>query len=278
LKRKRLWVYGLVLLAVGAGLLVLRLQDSGDFAVRVIGRTNDAAGQVQIIYEITNRTSRDVVFGLASVEARTDTGWQAASNSNTHTEIRINRSLEAMSVSAIRIFAPPGGKAVRGELQYEKDDGLLKRNLRTFARRVGLPRQVFDPRSSVLHDPRIPFGSIKLPEVETSGNPFLLASDAAGAWPTPEPSHHNYTFTKLELATVLKLYREMSGAELQVHQRVDSLRAKITVDPQRDVTMPEAVRLIEKALREQAGVVVTHQDSNHVTVTYDETLKVNRAR
>jgi hypothetical protein len=59
----------LLVVAVGVGALSVRSIGPPDFGVRVIGRTNDTTGQLQVIYEVTDRSystrleQRDIHLG-----------------------------------------------------------------------------------------------------------------------------------------------------------------------------------------------------------------------
>jgi len=168
---------------------------------------------------------------------------------------------------------------VRGQLQYEKDYSPLKRKMRTLARRAGLPPRFWAPLGSVFGD-TVPFGVIRLPQVETFGHPFLLATTAEGVWPDPpfEPPRHNFSI-RGNPASALDLYRTLSGAEVKVDPSVSLYGEKITVEPNHDIReASEGIRLIEDALREQAGIVVTRRDSNRVTFSYNEGAKLRAQR
>jgi hypothetical protein len=275
--RKLLFYALLVVLAVSIGWFTIRSVDPAEFGVRVIGRTNDTTGQFQVIYEITNRTTRDVTFALGSAATRNVAGWRAASKQEQR-EMQISRMLGSRRAEAVRIVARSGDLAVRGQVQYEKQDTPLKKRVKMLARRMGLPYRLWASVGSVWGD-AIPFGVIRLPSVETSGKPFLLPTTAEGVWPRPfTPPAHNFSVHNRP-AAVLDLYRAFSRAEVKVTPSVSLYGAEITIEPDHNVyDASEAIHLIEDALREQARIVVAERSSNSVTFTWDEraTLKTSR--
>jgi len=268
----------LIVVLLGGSWLVFRSTGPADFGVRVIGRTNNPAGRLQIIYEITNRTSKDVIFALASVETATGTGWHVETRKQwgEQRELRATRMLGRRSASDVRIIAGAGDTTVRGRVEYEKEDSPLAAKTRKLARRMGLPRGLWAPQHSILgvH----PSVLIRLPEVETRGPPFLLATTAAGVWPEPafERAHRHNGYMRGWPSQILDHYREFSGVAVRVDPSVPLYSSDITVNPDHDLSgVSEVTRAIEDALREQAGIVVAQRASNSVTFTWHEKGKVN---
>jgi hypothetical protein len=257
----------LLVVAVGVGALALRSIGPPDFGVRVIGRTNDTTGQLQVIYEVTNRTNRDVEFALASAATRTVAGWRVAPKEEQR-EMQISRMLARGTATAVRIVARAGDLTVQGQVQYEKEDTPVRRKMKMLARRMGLPYRFWASVGSVFGD-AIPFGVIRLPAVETSGESFLLATTAEGVWPRPPftPPAHNFSL-RGNPAFVLDQYRALSRAEVRVTPSVSLFGPEITVEADHNLQdLSEGIHLIEDALREQAGIVVTQRGSNSVTFT-----------
>lgn len=186
--------------------------------------------------------------------------------------------LGRQTAAAVRIVARSGDLAVRGQVQYEKQDTPLKKRMKMLARRVGLPHRLRAAVGSVWGD-AIPFGVIRLPAVETSGKPFLLATTAEGVWPRPfTPPAHNFS-VRNKPVHVLDLYRAFSRAEVKVTPSVSLYGAEITIEPDHNIyDASEAIHLIEDALREQAGIVVCGRSSNSVTFTWDEKATLKTAR
>jgi len=193
--------------------------------------------------------------------------------------MQISRMLARRTATAVRIFAKVGDLAVRGQVQYEKEDTPARRKMKMLARRMGLPHRFWASVGSVWGD-AVPFGVIRLPAVETSGESFLLATTAEGVWPRPPFTPPAYNFSlRGNPATALDLYRTLSGAEVKVDPSVSLYDEKITVEPNHDIyEASEGIRLIEDALREQAGIVVTQRGSNSVTFTWDGRAKLKTSR
>jgi hypothetical protein len=94
-------------------------------------------------------------------------------------------------------------------------------------------------------------------------------------------SFGSFSFKKALAIQVLTMYREFAGgpltaADLKTSEDVP-LNAEITIESQ-SATKTEALRIFEKALREQAGIVVTRTGANQFSVTYDPALKKGNAK
>ena len=81
-------------------------------------------------------------------------------------------------------------------------------------------------------------------------------------------------FTGAEISQVLSIYREIAGVELLVFRDTRPRRPSITIGPTEPILIPEAIRLIETALREQGGVLLKRRDDGRVVVTYDDASRV----
>jgi hypothetical protein len=77
---------------------------------------------------------------------------------------------------------------------------------------------------------------------------------------------------------ILDYYQTLSGKKLVTSSHVRGLRTKITVQPDVALKVSEALTLIEAALREQAGIVVTKIDEQRVSVTYNDALPLTVIR
>jgi len=166
MKTKLLLISGSLVLFIVFMAAALCRPSPSDFAVRVVGRTNDALGQVHVFYELTNMTAREPSLVLADIEAKTETGWHRASNSKLQQERGKCRFVYAASNAVIHIVAPPEGTAVRGEVQYAKRNFCDK--LRWQIYRWGFPMHF--RAGSVLGEE---YRTLPLPEVQKSGDPFL---------------------------------------------------------------------------------------------------------
>lgn len=71
---------------------------------------------------------------------------------------------------------------------------------------------------------------------------------------------------------VLQIYRELSGLELVTSSQVNAVTARVTLQPIEAFGKAEMLKLIEKALLEQAGIVVTKLDDKRASVTFNGAL------
>ncbi len=76
---------------------------------------------------------------------------------------------------------------------------------------------------------------------------------------------------------VLDIYKELSGAELLVASNVNTVAATITLKTTVPLTRVQALRAIEQALLEQAGMVINKLDEKRVSVTYNDALPLKLA-
>jgi hypothetical protein len=81
-------------------------------------------------------------------------------------------------------------------------------------------------------------------------------------------------FINADLSQVLRVYEALAKAELLVEEGVQMPRALITFSNRQDLTRTEALRLFEGALREQAGLIVDHQDAKHIALRNDKRVRV----
>ena len=86
------------------------------------------------------------------------------------------------------------------------------------------------------------------------------------------------TIANAPLSMALQIYRSASGLELITSSHVNTVRAEVTVQPPGSIEKPEMLKLIEKALLEQAGIVITKLDDKRVSVTYNDALPVKRVQ
>jgi hypothetical protein len=71
-------------------------------------------------------------------------------------------------------------------------------------------------------------------------------------------------FINTDLAQVLAIYAEMAQAQLDIEDEVRRLPALIRFTNTEPVTRAQAIVLLDNALLEQAGILVTHPESNRV--------------
>jgi hypothetical protein len=83
-------------------------------------------------------------------------------------------------------------------------------------------------------------------------------------------------FPGTKVSQLLEVYRDLAGgafagADLKVDADVP-LHVEITLES-RSASADEALRILEKALRDQAGVVITRTGTNQFSVRYDRAAK-----
>lgn len=69
-----------------------------------------------------------------------------------------------------------------------------------------------------------------------------------------------------DLNQVLLIYAEMAQAQLDIDDQVARLPASIRFTNTEPLTRAQAILLLDNALLEQAGIEVTHPDSNRVVM------------
>jgi len=72
------------------------------------------------------------------------------------------------------------------------------------------------------------------------------------------------SFGGIDLDEVFKIYGELAQARLDIEEQVKSLPAKIRLTNTTIASREEAIRLLDNALLAQAGIVVTHPETNRV--------------
>jgi hypothetical protein len=93
---------------------------------------------------------------------------------------------------------------------------------------------------------------------------LLLCSTAFSA---SEPATLTLDFEKCDLQDFLQAYAKFSEVELVESPDVQKLHAAITLHPNHQVTVKEAIKLMEDAVKEQAHVVIKHLDNKKVEAT-----------
>ncbi len=84
---------------------------------------------------------------------------------------------------------------------------------------------------------------------------------------------NSISFTNVHLIQVLEIYKLVSGFELVTDSHVKRVPHQITLEAH-GVETDKAVKLLEKALLEQAGVVITRLDDKRASVTYNDALPI----
>ena len=77
---------------------------------------------------------------------------------------------------------------------------------------------------------------------------------------------------------VLMIYQDLSGSQLLQSSEVKRMHSNITVHSNSQLSKAETLKLIEKALLDQAGIVITPVDDKKISVTYNDALTNHAAK
>ena len=300
MKTKWLWIVGAAALVVVAvlGVLGAGAGTSRKASVLSVVRTQDPNGQFHIVYEITNTTSGTIELELISLETHHKrTGWWEVYGWPTswHIDKTAGRARGIKSVtlhqfsSAKLDVLPPQfhreGVALRGKLQQIQVDSPAAKRLRRLANRLHLtvpglvvPRPVLVDLSAVelpmaSGPTRVP-GPVPALVAAPAQMPSPVDGVAGNAMGSQSPVSGSemilpagcIRFVEADLRTVLGIYAELANAQLEIDSPVRKLATRITVENTQAVTRSQAVELLEKALREQAGVNVKPLGANRISV------------
>ena len=72
-----------------------------------------------------------------------------------------------------------------------------------------------------------------------------------------------------DISQVLPIYREMSGATLDVEQRINRAHRVIRYTNKESLTRAQALSQLEEVLHTQAGIVAKHVGTNHIVLTLE---------
>jgi hypothetical protein len=84
-------------------------------------------------------------------------------------------------------------------------------------------------------------------------------------------------FINTPVEKILPIYHELSGLELIESSEVKKLHTAITLRTAVPVSKSDMVKLMEKALVDQAGVVISRLDAQRASVTYNDALPILEA-
>jgi hypothetical protein len=107
---------------------------------------------------------------------------------------------------------------------------------------------------------------------------FLVVISLPLAWTLSSPAAEEMippggiSFQGVVVPQALQIYKELTQGQLYVDSRAKQSTARIFCKNEKTVSKTEAARMIEKAVLEQAGVVVTLLDSNRVSVAFNDSL------
>ncbi|HTQ51388.1 MAG TPA: hypothetical protein VMJ12_11805 [Candidatus Acidoferrales bacterium] len=99
---------------------------------------------------------------------------------------------------------------------------------------------------------------------------LCLAVCAASAGEPKAPLN----FINTPVQKILQMYQHFSGLELIEASDVKKLNTPITLRTPGPVSNADLVKLMEKALLTQAGVVISRLDGQRASVTYNDALPI----
>ena len=113
----------------------------------------------------------------------------------------------------------------------------------------------------------------KSPSKPTESSPAVVSADtnaAMGSAKLPDPivPAGSINIIGIELSQFMPLYAALADAQLDTSQLGKLPPIIIRFRNTNDVTRSEAVRLLDKVLYDQAGIVATHPDTKHVQFKY----------
>lgn len=84
------------------------------------------------------------------------------------------------------------------------------------------------------------------------------------------------SFKNVPVTQILPIYKSLSGLELVIDSRVKRVSSLVTVAASNPLSKADAEKLIEKALLDQAAIVITRLDDKRASVTYNDALTTTR--
>ena len=84
-------------------------------------------------------------------------------------------------------------------------------------------------------------------------------------------------FPGTDISKALELYRDLTGLKLVVDSRVTKTGRTVTIMAGAS-GKEEAAKIVEKALLEQTGTVITRLDEKRASVTYNDALPITPAK
>ena len=113
------------------------------------------------------------------------------------------------------------------------------------------------------------------PEIVVQGSAAVPVG-AQGAEELLPPGGIRFRQTGLQM--VLDIYADLAQARLEIDPRVRALNARISLETTQALSRADAVRLLERAINEQAGVAFKRSQKDGIEVTLEEGAKTNTNR
>jgi hypothetical protein len=102
---------------------------------------------------------------------------------------------------------------------------------------------------------------------------FTLVLLSVCAVSADEPKR-TMNFINTPMEKILPIYHELSGLELIESSEVKKRHTLITLRTAEPVSKSDMAKLMEKALIDQAGVVISRLDAQRASVTYNDALPI----
>ena len=106
---------------------------------------------------------------------------------------------------------------------------------------------------------------------------ILMASLMAFRSFCADEARGNINFENVPVEKVLEVYKPLSGRELVISSDLKGYHPGINLRLS-DASKTEALKAIETALLEQAGVVITPLDNKRISVTFNDALPLTLAK
>jgi hypothetical protein len=105
----------------------------------------------------------------------------------------------------------------------------------------------------------------------------LALLDSTTVIGTEECHNLSLDFTNIDAQTVIAGYAKLSGLELIADSHTKVVRTPISVQAY-ELPQSQQISLVERALKEQAGIVITRLDDKRAAVTYDSVLPIKKSK
>jgi type II secretory pathway component GspD/PulD (secretin) len=89
---------------------------------------------------------------------------------------------------------------------------------------------------------------------------------------------HVFDWSRAPVDMVFSTYRRLTGLELFIDSQAYTVTTRIRLKTDEPVSKKRAIELVENALLNQAGIVVTRLDETRVSITYNDKLPLKSER
>jgi len=114
-------------------------------------------------------------------------------------------------------------------------------------------------------------------DMRTNILPILTALLLSLCWLSADEAKAKIDFNGTDQQQVLQVYAKLSGLELITDSHVRHLKSNIVLHNS-GLSNSEMMASVEKALIEQAGIVITHLDDKRASVTHNDALPITPSK